>query len=357
MVPDAVSSVTLVELTGLGDVISILPSIREFQTLFPSAALQLVVDNTFVELLRSLHIPATVQGVVGSRKAWGTIVAVQLVRDLHPVLACSMSPPRRNALVTLASGAPCVAGYLRYTNSLAPYLVETPVEGFGIKCSSEFVYGKHHISERPLNICRALGLRRITPHSTFKISPSILEHVKLDLLLAGVLPRDGYVVIHPFAGWRFRQWPEPAFIALGERLLEGSAKSVVFLWEEEKEGKREALRRHFAGDHRVLCASTLRLLESAVLLAGADLFVGNDSGPLHLAAALGVPSVGLFGPSTPALTAPRSMAPSSWLYKEVDCSPCDQRACIRPDNPCINAITVEEVAAAAEAITRRPAHA
>jgi heptosyltransferase-1 len=352
-----VSSVALFELTGLGDVVSMLPAIHGFKTLFPGAELHLVVDSTLVELLRSLELPASVHGIVGSTKAPGVVAALQLVRSLRPTLACSMSPPRRNALVALASGAPAIAGYLRHTDSLTPYLVETPVEILGIKGRGGVVYGRNHISERALNICRALGLQDMPSPMKFAISASTADDVEFDLLLAGVLPRRGYVVVHPFAGWKFRRWPESSFIALVERLREAGVGNVVLLWEEEKDGKGEILRSHFAGDHHVLFASTLRLLESAVLLSGADAFVGNDSGPLHLAAALGVPAVGLFGPAPPGLTAPRSVVPSSWIYHGPECSPCDQRLCIRPDDPCMNAISVDEVFAAVIATQRRRTYA
>jgi ADP-heptose:LPS heptosyltransferase len=352
-----VSSVALIELTGLGDVVSLLPALPGFQALFPTAEFHLIVDSSMVTLLRSMQIPAKVHGIAGAGSAKGTLDAIQRVRNMHVTLACSMSPPRRNALVALASGATAVAGYLRYTDSLTPYLVETPVEGFGVGCEGGIVFGKDHISERALKICRALGLREIPVPGTFTLSPSTVEQVRFDLLYAGMLPPRGYAVVHPFAGWKFRRWPESSFIAMVDGLLAAGVGTAVFLWEEERDGACESLRSHFAGDRRVLFASRLGLLQSAVLLAGADVFVGNDSGPLHLAAALGVPVVGLFGPSTPALTAPRAMATALWLYHETACSPCDQRKCVRPDDPCMNAIRIEEVLTATMAAKRGAANA
>ena len=167
-----------------------------------------------------------------------------------------------------------------------------------------------------------------------------------------------YVVIHPFAGWKLQ-----GVARSGVRRTGGSAWSgrmelySGFSWEEEKDGTLPALRQQFAGNRSVCFASSLSLLGSAVLISGSSLFVGNDSGPLHLAAALGVPAVGLFGPSDPSLTAPCAYSPSSWLYHRVECSPCDQRKCVRPGNPCMNAISVDEVLAAAVSLQRSGAHA
>jgi ADP-heptose:LPS heptosyltransferase len=349
--------VTLVELTGLGDVISMLPAVQGFHSLFPSASIRIVVDDAFVELLVSLRLPATVHGVAGSRTPSGTMTAVRLVRQMRSTLTCSMSPPRRNALVALASGAPAIAGYLSYTDSLAPYLLETPVESFGLTSRAEMKYGRDHISERALLVCRALGLADNVPGLRLDIADDSLTRLRGKLRHAGLLPNSEYVVIHPFAGWKFREWPLEAYASLAKRMLESEGMTVVFLWEDKKEGSLPWLRHHFAGRSPVIFASTLSLLESAALVSGASLFVGNDSGPLHLAAMLGVRTLGLFGPSDPSLTAPRTRSSASWLYPCVDCSPCDQRKCIRPSDPCMQRISIAEVAHAAASLQGRPADA
>ena len=87
----------------------------------------------------------------------------------------------------------------------------------------------------------------------------------------------------------------------------------------------------------------LPLNELMTLLKHARVYVGTDSGPLHLAAALNVAVVGLFGPAEPRFTAP--VVPSaSFIFRQVECSPCNQRACVRSNNPCMDLIGVEEVA-------------
>lgn len=354
---DAVTSAALIELTGLGDVISMLPSIRAFKSLFPSADLHLVVDSRFAELLAAFELPVAIHGVLDPRSPSGVMAALHLVRDLRVTLACSMSPPRRNALVTLAGQARCIAGYLQYRDTLTPYLEVTPVEVFGLSPVAGVTFGREHISQRALKVCQALGYREELPVSSLRLTESIRMEVRTILQHAGLIPAGKYVVLHPFAGWKSREWPLPAFGALAKRLLETENCTVIFLWQQEKQGDLQPLRRQFAEDRPVIFASTLSLLGSAALISGASLFVGNDSGPLHLAAALGVPSLGLFGPCDPHLTAPHTPLPTAWLYKQADCSPCDQRSCLTPDSPCMETITVEEVFKAAVPLLRRAADA
>ena len=354
---DDVSSVALIELSGLGDAIAMLPALQGFRALFPSAQLHLIVESSVADLLAALDLPVTVHGVARVRSAAGVASAISLVRDLNPSVACSMSPPRRNALVALLSGAPGIAGYLRYTDSLTPFLLSTPVEAIGMQDSGGMRYERHHISERALLVCRALGFRSTFAPKGIKIAAAMADRIRFDLTVAGVITPREYVVIHPCAGWSYRQWPQQSFASLARRFLDTKGTTVVFLWDGKNEGELPELRQQFIGEPRVMFAPSLDLPGCAVLISGSSLFVGNDSGPLHLAAALGVPVVGLFGPSDPALTAPHTLVPSSLIYKKVDCSPCDQRRCVRPGDPCMNMITVDDAFTAALSVQRRAIHA
>jgi ADP-heptose:LPS heptosyltransferase len=77
-------------------------------------------------------------------------------------------------------------------------------------------------------------------------------------------------------------------------------------------------------------------------MEASSLFVGNDSGPMHIAAAVGTPVVGLFGPSSPEKFSPRG-APTRVLYKDLPCSPCGQSGCTAGSDGCMRAIRLEDV--------------
>ncbi len=143
------------------------------------------------------------------------------------------------------------------------------------------------------------------------------------LLSAGPAPVAGaYTVLHPFASTPEKTWPAERFLAVAEHLT-----SPVFL----------------AGPHDDPAAfAKFRVVQNAPLaevksiIAGAQLFIGNDSGPAHMAAAFGVPSVVLFGPSDPVTWAP-------WKT--------EARVLASPES--IGRITVDEVLAAAETLRVR----
>lgn len=91
----------------------------------------------------------------------------------------------------------------------------------------------------------------------------------------------------------------------------------------------------------VVSAGKLSLQAFAALCEKAVLYVGNDSGPLHIASVTGIPAIGLYGPGDPVFH-PRGRR-SGYLHHILECNPCDQNRCKYPDNPCINRIEIAEV--------------
>ncbi len=136
-------------------------------------------------------------------------------------------------------------------------------------------------------------------------------------------------------------------------VLERYGLPVVFLGEHSEASALRSIASRLQENKRVSVFPSDDLLLSAVLLEKATLFVGSDSGPLHLAALLGTPVVGLFGPSTPALTAP-VVPHGAFLYDAVPCSPCAQTTCVQPEDHCMQRLTPEAVLAAIDQLLQTP---
>ncbi len=116
------------------------------------------------------------------------------------------------------------------------------------------------------------------------------------------------LALAPTANWGGKQWPGERFVALAQRLTDARgplcrARIAVFSAAEERDGARPVLDA-LPPDRRIDLAGRLDLLTAAACLAHADLFVGNDSALMHMAAAMGAPTLGLFGPSRPEHYAP-----------------------------------------------------
>lgn len=338
--PSEIRSILIVELTRLGDVVAMLPAVRLLAHHYTQASVTMLVDEQYAKLVRVAGLRCDVVGIQKPESFSGFLRAVTRARNLKADLALSMSPPKRNAAVTLASGARRKVGYLTYVNSLAPYLETTPVEAFGCITYGMENYGRENIEDRALKICKALG---VIP-GTYSTSGKGIAQIDARGLSSGRnhVPRRPFVVLHPFSGWEFRSWPLGNFTRIASMILAAGDYDVVFLCEKGEEGKLDPAKSELGGREDVHFVASDDLVYTATLLQRAAVVVCNDSGPLHLAAALGTGVVGLFGPAPPALTGPRG-ARGEFLFKHVECSPCNQTVCVRPTESCMTLITPDEV--------------
>ncbi|MBX2991729.1 MAG: glycosyltransferase family 9 protein [Bacteroidetes bacterium] len=344
MDPEQVRSLLIVELTRLGDVVTMLPSITLLANHFSNAKLVLLVDSQYEPLLTNLGLPCKIWGVRNPESIFGFLKVLLSVRKMHIDLALSMSPPKRNAAVTLVSGARSKVGYLTYRHTLTPYLEVTPVESFGLALAKEESYGLQNIEERGLKVCRALGIsgNYLRAESGIQLEHNIFEKRRQRLISDGLVPDRKFVVVHPFSGWKYRSWSLERFGDVVSTIVTRLNYDAVLLCDKSEEEKLDLLQQRFAGRHNIHFVASDDLLDTCVILKEASLFLGNDSGPLHLASALGTRVVGLFGPASPELTAPRNDA-GKFLFRIVECSPCAQLHCERPSNSCMSLISQDDV--------------
>jgi ADP-heptose:LPS heptosyltransferase len=170
--------------------------------------------------------------------------------------------------------------------------------------------------------------------------------------VAGLDPAQPFVAVHPGASWRPRAWRPERFAELAARVSARQGLGVVFLGDSSERDIEAAIKARLGtggavpGARYAFCFGTLSLREACAVLAEARLAIGNDSGFAHIAAACGTPVVALFGPQLPGRFRPWSPR-AEVLHHRIDCCPCAQRVCVRPEEPCVNLITVDEADSAA----------
>jgi ADP-heptose:LPS heptosyltransferase len=182
------------------------------------------------------------------------------------------------------------------------------------------------------------------------------RHVDVMLTEAGVRDDDTIVVLHVSAGSPFRRWPLPSFTEVAGRLAALGHRVIVTSGPSEQRAAAqviEAARAALPADCRplVLESMELGLAELRALFERSALFVGGDSGPLHIAATSRVPIVGLYGPTLPVRSAPwrRGDVPTESVeVAGLECRPCDQRVCAPGDFRCLIWLRPQQVVEAAE---------
>ena len=190
------------------------------------------------------------------------------------------------------------------------------------------------------------------------LDPIADRHIADRLRSAGVDARHTLAVVHVSAGNPFRRWPEPAFARLvtslasadpGRRIVLSSGPSDRTAADRIARAARIQLGPDRAP--RVLDFGDIDLPGLRALVARSGVFIGGDTGPLHIAATTATPIVGLYGPTLPERSAPwrdpRSITES--LYVEgLPCRPCEQRRCEPGDFRCLTRLDPDSVIAAAE---------
>jgi lipopolysaccharide heptosyltransferase II len=188
------------------------------------------------------------------------------------------------------------------------------------------------------------------------LDPDADRRMAMRLAAAGVGPDDELVVLHVSAGNAFRRWPEPFFADTAAALAERPERRVVL---SSGPSDRQATARIAAsargrlgtGSGRIVDLGEFDLQELRALIGRSRLFVGGDTGPLHMAAATRTPVVGIYGPTLSAQSAPwrsRVIPSFSIELRDLPCRPCDQRVCAPGDFRCLTTLGPAAVIEAAE---------
>jgi ADP-heptose:LPS heptosyltransferase len=190
------------------------------------------------------------------------------------------------------------------------------------------------------------------------VDPAAAGEVSARLDAAGARAGDRLIVIHVSAGNPFRRWPIESFAEVAATLVERHPDHRVIPTSGPSEADAAArviadarARLDAAARPRVTACGEFSIPELRALVDRAVLYIGGDSGPMHVAATSRVPIVGLYGPTLPVRSAPwraPGLVAEAVEIPDLPCRPCDQRVCAPGDFRCLARVTPADVIAAAE---------
>jgi lipopolysaccharide heptosyltransferase II len=358
--------ILLIRLRLIGDVVFTTPAIRAVRRAFPDATLTYLVEESAAPVVREnphLDEVLIVPRARGWRRALQDLTLAQQVRHRHFDIVVDFHGGPRSSWLAWASGAPVRIGYAiagrrwMYTTAVARPRELRP----------------RHSVENQWDLLAFLspGLSAPPDRAVDRVemaeSAEAAARVARRLQEAGVADSDRLIVIHVSAGNPFRRWPVESFVQLAVRLGAADPVRRIILTSGPSEvdaarqiGEQARRQLGSARADAVLSGLELSLAELRSLMARAVLFIGGDSGPLHVAATTDVPIVGLYGPTLPIRSAP--WRPPSLITEAVElpdlpCRPCDQRHCVPGDFRCLRHLTPDDVVQAAERALARGARA
>lgn len=334
--------VLLVRLSAIGDVVHTLPAAaalwragHEVGWLVEPAARSLVQGSPAVQ---RVHLAPAARRF-SLRAAWAARAELRAARY---DVALELQGLWKSAAWARLSGA-AVVGYARRFR-------REPASALLLGERRALPDGLPHVIDKNLALLQALGVSAVGARE-FPLPPLEEAAARIERELAA-LRLGPFVLLNPGGGWPGKLWPAESFGELARRLAARGLPSLV-AWGPGEEALAARVVAASGGAARASFATTL--LELTALARRARVVVSADTGPLHLACAVGAPVVGLFGPTDPARNGPFS--PADVVVRRVPaCAPCHRRAC--PTHAGVMAgIAVDEVGEAVAERLRRAGEA
>ena len=332
----------------LGDCIMALSMINETREAFPGSSVTVLVPEYLAELFEQnpaiddiLRIPRRyVHGLIG------VVKIKEIIAGHHPDVGIILPPSFGAASAFKLAGVKERIGYITDGRRLLlsrPLPLPTPLNA-------------EHRSKVYFDL-----LRRASSVEMDYVRPKLFlnesdDHRAAQLLDGfGICPDDDYVAVAFRAVAESRRWRSERYAELASYLVEKHGLKVVLAGSEDDRQIGDEIAATIGSDDVANLAGKTSLRELAAIFSGARLFVGNDSGPAHLAASVGVPLVVLSGADDPSETSPISNRQKLIYLDHLDCISCVKNRCpLRGEMQmrCMNGITLEMVISRAEEALR-----
>lgn len=324
----------IVRLGSLGDIIHTIPAAAALRAAFPAARIDWLTAPQYLDLLGLVdgldaRVGVDTRAIAGGPHAVARTIGRLRSQRYDAVL--DMQGLLKSAVVARLAGARRTIGFTRdqlrepaaamfYTDTVAPD-------------------GAAHIIRKHLSLMTAVGVDDRTIRFPLRVpeSPAVTA-------LTQRIGRGGFVLVNPGAAWPNKRWDTSKFGAVAAGLARTHGVRSVVMWGPDERGLADAVVAASGGAAEL--APQTRIVDLFALARAARLMISGDTGPMHIAGAVGTPIVGVFGPTSALRNGP-------WAVDDEVLSQIDQCQCVyerrcRRSNMCINDIQVDDVVRAAE---------
>jgi ADP-heptose:LPS heptosyltransferase len=331
-----IERILVIRLRSIGDTVLSTPSLIALKRFLPGARVDILLEGWVAPVLDGFDAVDKVL-VAGDDLAARLQTARALRRSKYDVVF-NLHGGTTATFFARASGARHLVGFASYQYSfLYNHRVPAAAEFWGRK--------EVHSAEQQLALLGSVGVPvDDRPKSLLSVTPeaagSLQEKLTAETRESGVL-FEKFALIHPAAAFDTKQWAAENFARVAE-FLPGKGLGTIAVAAPGEQAVLEALTRH--SHVPVITFDSLTLPEITALASRASVFVGNDSGIAHMAAAVGTPVVVIFGSSNRVHWRPWTDAPNEIVYEKFDCQPCPGHTCEVYGRPkCILSVRPESV--------------
>ncbi len=338
----SISKILILKFSALGDIVHSLPVAATLRKSLPGSHIVWMVEERFQDLL--LDNPDIDEIIPLRTKVWRKNWNSQSLREIRDTikilrqhnfdLTLDLHGLIKSGIIARLSGAPNRTGFhsknckekisALFTNQKTPYIA-----------------GGLHVVDMYLTLLQtALGEIKVTKHFPLPIPEEIDKKSAHFFNTNSGLAERPVIGINPGAGFATKQWELDRFANLADRISAELGYSILLTWGPGEESKVQQISNTMKQKSWIAPPTTI--LESIALYKRMALLVSCDSGPLHLAAALGVPTVSIFGPTDPARNGAYGENHET-VYKVLSCSFCWKKICPLGTQDCTKQVTANEV--------------
>lgn len=347
------AKILIVRLGAMGDILHALPAVTGIRALLPGATIGWLVEGRWTELLAAAGANCDSAGVCAARPVVNLIhtintrrlrngffrpgridefrALIKSIRSVRYDLALDFQGAIKSAFLEAISGASSKAGFVDPREPAARFFY-----------SEKFSRHGDHVIEQNHNLA-AQALQKTLGHNNLQLLPPQLPHDPAAEAWADSQIRQlgiaSFAIVNPGAGWGAKRWPPERYGQVAQALARHNLKTLV----NAARGEETLAQAVIAASNGNAFTISGTIGELIGLTRRARLFIGGDTGPLHLAAALAVPVVGLFGPTDHVRTGPFGTRAIALRHPESKTTFSHHQ---HPDKGLLK-ITVEEVVSAA----------
>lgn len=335
-----IRKILIIQLGDIGDVVWAIPAFWAVKNSFPQADVSVLTRKPNGDLLHDdLHIDTAFQ--IGKKTVWEELQLFISLRRKKFDLIFDLRADDRGAYTSFFVGARIRAGLyypgLCRRNIMFTHLVDPPPA----------VTRTYGAAEQSLRIIRGFGIKENTVIPQIFVSSVTKNKMERLLTAENVAVRNGYVTINPFSRWSYKEWGMNKWRELISFIWQKYEMPVLILGSEDEKGRADQLSIASPSSVHNFAGKT-SLHEMAGLLQMSRLHIGVDSAAPHIAAAVGTPTLTIYGPSDWRDWAPQGEK-SKVVLPDMDCSPCYKKGCDGSGrSECMETLAVTKVQSAVE---------
>jgi len=338
--------ILIIQPSRIGDVIFSLPALVNLRKLYPKAHIAWLIDDRCKDLLndnpyldevivfpfKRLNLFTGIIQILKLRKKLRSM-NFDLSIDLHGLFKSAV-------IVWLANAKQKIGSSNSYGMKELSWL-------FSKEIKSHLAQTLHTI-DRHLEVVKYLAQNmdpKILPYlkKEFPLSCKPVEEEYISALLKSKNIKSNYIILFPGGGWRSRRWFPERFAEIADRLIIQYDVDIIFIGGKPGGSSEHGITKQIISSMKEKAhdlSGQITIMQLIALIKKANMFIGNEAGPMHIACALETPVIAIIGPTNPFRTGPFGNK-FILIRKEVNCGPCRNRNCA--NLKCMKPITVDDV--------------